>query len=330
MNIAFTLCSINYLGQAQTLYNSLYKSNPDWKLIIGLVDKNVHNIDLSAIKGEILEVERLNIDGFEEMVNTYAIVELITAVKPSYFIYILDHYPKTEKIIYFDPDIMVLGSLNSLENKLERSDIILSPHITTPIIDSYLPAEKHIFDTGVFNLGFLAVKRSTNTLNMLQWWAEKLRYNCFVDLSRGLFVDQLWMNMVPAFFDRVLIDKYPGYNMAHWNLHEREITAWNNGYMVNGQPLVFFHFSHYNPSKPHEIAAFHNRYTFETRPDLQEIFYNYHLELLENNYFGFKKTGCYYMNNEGQKKFKKSLRNFFRHNLPVSLKMRLKPILNGQ
>lgn len=329
MNIAFTLCSINYLGQAQTLYNSLHKSNPGWKLIIGLVDKNVHHADLSSIKGEILEVEELDIDGFEEMVSTYSIVELITAVKPSYFIYLLNHYPAAEKIIYFDPDIMVFGSLNSLENKLERSDIILSPHLTTPITDEYLPTEKHIFDTGVFNLGFLAVKRSPNTLNMLQWWAEKLRHSCFVDLSRGLFVDQIWMNIVPAYFDRVLIDKCPGYNMAHWNLHEREITGWNNGYMVNGEPLVFFHFSHYNPSKPNEIAAFHTRYTFKTRPDLLEIFHSYHHQLLENNYFGFKKISCYYMHNEGKKKFRKSFRNFFRHNLPVSVKMRLKPILNS-
>lgn len=329
MNIAFTLCSINYLGQAQTLYHSMRKSNPDWKLIIGLVDKNVNNIDFSSIKGEILEVEDLHIDGFEEMVTTYSIVELITAVKPSYFIYLLNRYPATEKIVYFDPDIMVLGSLYSLDNKLERYDIVLTPHLTAPITDTYLPTEKHIFDTGIFNLGFLAVKRSRNTLNMLNWWAAKLRYQCFVDLSRGMFVDQLWMNIVPAYFDHVLIDKYPGYNMAHWNLQERQITGWNDGYLVNGEPLIFFHFSHYNPSKPHEIAAFHTRYNFESRPDLLEIFNSYHLSLLENNYFAFKKVACYYMHNEGKKRFKKSFRNFFRHNLPLSLKMKLMPILEG-
>lgn len=327
MNIAFTLCSINYLAQAKTLFDSIQKSNPSWHFIVGIVDKNVSNVDLSFLGCETLMVEDVPIDGFEQMVSTYSIVEFITAVKPFYFTYLFKKYPATDKIVYFDPDIMVLDTLSGLEAKLDVNDIVLTPHFTQPIEDKLLPTEKHVFNTGVFNLGFLAVSRSENTLRMLKWWEDKLRTECILDLTRGYFVDQLWMTLVPAYFDKVLIDKYPGYNMAHWNLHERTLTETANGYLVNGEPLVFYHFSHYHPGRPEEIATYHTRYSFETRPDLKAIFQTYRENLLKNKYFELKKIPCYYMRNEGKKKMKKSIESFFRKNLPLGVKMKLSKYL---
>lgn len=324
MNIAFTLCSINYLAQAKTLYDSIHRSNPSWRFIVGVVDKNVTNADLSFLGCETLMVEDVPIDGFEEMVNTYSIVEFVTAVKPFYFTYLFKENPKVDKIAYFDPDIMVLDTLKSLEDKLDEHDIVLTPHFTQPIQDKFLPTEKHVFNTGVFNLGFLAVKRSDNTFRMLKWWEDKLRTECILDLTRGYFVDQLWMTLVPSYFDKVLIDKYPGYNMAHWNLHERQLTETADGrYLANGEPLVFYHFSHYHPGRPEEIAAYHTRYSFGTRPDIKKLFQSYHDSLLKNNYFELKKIPCYYMRNEGKKKFKKSIESFIRKNMPLGMKMKL-------
>jgi len=321
MNVAFTLCSINYLAQAKTLVDTLKKSNPSWTFILGLVDKNVTNVDLSFMGCEVLEVETIAIDGFDQMVNAYSIVEFITAVKPFYFTYLFEKRKEIDKIIYFDPDIMVLGSLDDLETKLDTYDIVLTPHFTTPIRDSFQLTEKHIFSTGVFNLGFLAVKRSANTLNMLKWWEEKLRFECILDLTRGYFVDQLWMNLAPAYFDKVLIDKYPGYNMAHWNLHERSLTETANGYMVNDVPLVFFHFSHFHPGRPEQIATFQTRYSFDNRPDIKSLFKLYTDSLISNRYFEFKKIPCYYMRGEGKKQFKKSVKGFLRQVTPLRLKM---------
>jgi len=321
MNVAFTLCSINYLAQAKTLFDTLQKSNPSWKFILGLVDKNVNNVDLSFMGCEIIEVEQIPIDGFDNMVKSYSIVEFVTAVKPFYFTYLFENRNDVDKIIYFDPDIVVLGPLTDLENKLDEYDIILTPHFTTPIKDSLQLTEKHIFSTGVFNLGFLAVKRSANTSAMLKWWEDKLRTQCILDLTRGYFVDQLWMNLAPAYFDKVLIDKYPGYNMAHWNLHERTLTETPEGYFVNNVPLIFFHFSHYHPGRPQQIATFQTRYSFDSRPDIKSLFQFYTDSLIKNKYFEFKKVPCYYMRHEGRKKFKKSVKGFLRQVTPLRVKM---------
>ena len=329
MKVAFTLCSINYLAQAKSLSESLKKTNPDWHFIYGIVDKNVNNVDLSFLDGDTLFVEELGINSFNDMVKQYTIVELVTSVKPYYFTYLLGKYPDADKIVYFDPDILVFTPLTDLEDKLDKFDIVLTPHFTTPIQaeDKHLPTEIHIFNTGVFNLGFLAVKRSPNTLAMLKWWEEKLLHDCIVDLTRGYFVDQLWMNLVPAYFKSVYIDQYPGYNMAHWNLHERTLSKVDGKFLVNGVPLVFYHFSHYSPGKPEQIAAYHNRFNFDIRPDIREIYETYRKGLLDANYFELKKIVCHYMNDEKKKHRNRKIENFLRQALPMNLKAVIKNLV---
>jgi len=331
MNIAFTLCSINYLAQANSLHASMQQTNPDWRFIIGIVDKNTQNVDLSFLNSEVLWVEEIEIPYLEKMAEKYTIVELLTSVKPYYFKWLLTRYTDTENIIYFDPDILIFQPLTDLLQKLQYSDIIVTPHFTKPINDHFLPTELHVMQTGIYNLGFLAVRNTANTMDMLHWWCDRLKDKCYINLSRGLFVDQLCMNLAPVYFDKVLIDKYPGYNMAHWNIHERQISKEEDGYRVNGVPLVFFHFSHYNPLQPNQIAAFHNRFHFDTRADLKELYDSYRDMLLQNNYAGLKKIPCFYSKREHQKKWKKDIDNLLRFSsrilLPSSFMRRLSKIM---
>jgi len=327
VNIAFTLCSINYLAQAKTLFVSLKKTNPRWKFFIGLVDKNNKNVDLSFLQCEVIEVEKIAINGFEKMVNKYSIIELLTSVKPFYISWLFNKYRDAENVVYFDPDIMVFQPLTRLENSLQQYDIILTPHYTASINDNCLPTELHVMQTGIFNLGFIAVKRSTNTFNMLAWWQSRLQDKCVIDLSRGLFVDQIWANLMPVYFDKVLIERYAGYNVAHWNLHERFLTEHDDEYFVNDVPLIFFHFSHYSPAHADSIAAHHNRFNFETRPDLKEIFKRYKDSLIQHHYFELKNVSCFYLNDEKKKKRKREIETFFRMALPDKWKGKIKRLI---
>ena len=84
-NIAFTLCSINYLAQAKTLFDSLKQTNPEWQFIIGLIDRNDKGINLRELECTTVEVEHLEIPEFKRMSQQYTMVELLTSVKPFYF-----------------------------------------------------------------------------------------------------------------------------------------------------------------------------------------------------------------------------------------------------
>ncbi len=92
----------------------------------------------------------------------------------------------------------------------------------------------------MYNLGFIAVGESARPF--LDWWWQRTRREALVDVPKMMFTDQRWVDFVPSFFDHHIL-KDPGYNVAYWNLHGREVRAEGDRYLVNGEPLKFFHFS---------------------------------------------------------------------------------------
>ncbi len=301
MTIAFTICSVNYLAQARTLGDSLHRTNPDVRFFIGLVDR------LDGVNFEpgyepaypLIEVHTIGISGFAEMCDRYNITELNTAVKPFYFSYFFEKYPEADKVIYFDPDIIVYQPLTRLLSHLDRHEAVLTPHLCTPIEDRKTPNELHHLNTGVYNLGFCAFRRSEVIISYVKWWEEKLRFECLIALCDGLFVDQHWMNFLPLFVENTCIEKHRGHNVAYWNLHERYFTKRDNEFIINeNEPLIFFHYSGYDPRKPELISKYQDRFTFDERPDLVELFAFYHEQLVQNGNEYYRQFPCRYIKPE--------------------------------
>ena len=297
--IVFTICSNNYLSQALTLGHSLLQYNPNYKFIIGLVDRKNDAIDYNKIPFEIIEVEKIGISYFDEMITKYEITELNTAVKPCYFHYFFNSL-NTESVIYLDPDIEVFAPFDELEKELISNDIILTPHTTTPLNDDKSPTEENFLNAGIYNLGFIAIKNTANGNKMINWWADRLRHKAYNDFSRGLFTDQIWINFVPLFFEKVKIFTHVGYNVAYWNLHERTLLHKSEMYYVNNekQRLVFYHFSGYSPLNQTVLSVYQDRFSFEEREDLKSLFKNYTAKLFENKYVEFKKITCFFVINK--------------------------------
>jgi hypothetical protein len=308
MTLAFTICSINYLAQAQTLGQSLQKTNPDVEFVIGLVDR-LDKVSLDADKippFQLLEIDKINIESLDEMCDIYDITELNTAVKPFYFDYFFKNRPDIQNVIYFDPDIIVFDSLKPMTDNLIEKHIIVTPHITSPINDKFDTREIDHLNTGLYNLGFIAISRHEQAFQMVNWWMERLKKDCRIDLCHGLFVDQHWIVLVPIFFrDITLVDKYAGYNVAYWNLHERKVTEKEGKFFINEVPLIFFHFSGYGINKPNEVSKYQNRSTFENRPDIVPLFQYYAQQLRDNFNDYYNQFECFYIKPPKVKKYKR-------------------------
>lgn len=300
MTLAFTLCSINYLAQARTLGDSLRRTNPHIRFIIGLVDRlDVAQVPPDMLPDfELLELHTIGISSLQEMCEHYNITELNTAVKPYFFRYFFERVPQVSNVIYFDPDIIVYQPLTELENLLQKHDFVLTPHLTTPIDDQLTPNELHHLNTGVYNLGFIALRKSPEALDFVKWWEEKLFDECKIDLCNGLFVDQNWVNFAPVFWNNIHVEKHPGWNAAYWNLHERRFSFKEGTHSVNNLPVVFFHYSGYDPAKPNVISKYQDRFTFEQRPDLVALFDFYRAELLRNHNAYYRQFPCFYIKPE--------------------------------
>lgn len=295
MILVFTICSNNYLAQAITLGDSLLLHNPEYKFKIGLVDKKIPQIDYATIPFEIVEVESIGIAAFDEMFKRYSITELNTAVKPFYFMYFFNLIPEINSIIYLDPDNLVYQPFTDLEKVLKENDIVITPHFTTPINDDKIQSENDFLNTGLYNLGFIALKKGEESKKLLEWWSKRLETKAYISLAKGMFTDQIWINFVPLFFKKVHISQHPGYNMAYWNLHERYLAVVNKVVKENSSyPLVFFHFSGYDPLQPEVLSKYQDRFTFKNRNDVGGLFKEYANLLFRNGFNQYIQYPCYY------------------------------------
>ncbi|MFN8416239.1 MAG: glycosyl transferase [Cytophagaceae bacterium] len=301
--IAFTICSNNYLAQAISLAVSYLKFHPNHLFKIGLVDNILE--DRSSIlfdKIEVIPVSKLEIDGFEQLVQKYNIIELNTSVKPTYFKFIFKNY-NAQNVIYLDPDILVFSSFDELEKEFENKNIIVTPHILTPIDDEYSPTDYHTLRGGVFNLGFIALSDISKVAKFLDWWHERVVKYGFADFTRNMFYDQLWLNYLPCLFDNYHILKHPGYNMANWNLHERVLTNKNDAWIVNNEyPLRFFHYSGYRLAQPQVMCCYNTRYDFNSRPDIKPVFDEYYNVSISNGWAALRQIKCVFEQKNEQKR----------------------------
>lgn len=289
-NIIFTLCSNNYLAHAKTLGDSINHNNPEVRFLIGLVDHKDPVIDYEKEVGhEIVECDSIGFPCFKEMLTYYNIIEFNTAVKPYYFEYFFKRFGADSRILYLDPDIVVYRSLQSLFSLLNQSDILLTPNLilaTEEVNSGELVSLRH----GMYNLGFIGIRQTTESMRFLTWWQKRLYKHCVIRKSKGLFVDQKWIDLAPLFFTGICIIRDPGYNMAWWNLAERKLTKHKGTYFVNDplNPLYFFHFSGYTPGSNQFSGRNNNQneYFFDSHPELIELFNSYASRLMRN---GFEK-----------------------------------------
>lgn len=284
------------MSQALVLADSIVKHNPEYLFYFGIVDKpNFSLPELDHKQVSFLYVQEIGLTHFEELVSRYNIIELNTCVKASFFKYLFKTHPACSHIHYFDPDIKLFGSLNSLDQHFNQYNILLTPHITEPIEDDNLePRENMFLNYGIYNLGYIGLRNDQESFDLLEWWESHTLNMGYMHVHQGYFVDQLWMNHVPLFFKGVCILRNKGFNCAPWNIQERraEISKYGNLIFDDRSELVFYHFSSFNPLIPDELSKVYSRNTFQNRPEFIGIYQQYSKELLENGYEKYKSVGC--------------------------------------
>jgi hypothetical protein len=240
MNRICTIIAMNYLPQAMALLDSTRKIYPDIEFWILVTDSERREIPYlsSAI---ILLPEDLDIpiEWLEEMREYYDIVEFATSLKPFLLSTLLSD--GVSSVTYLDPDILLFSELSEGFKAAGEFGTALTPHRLTPsnILDPEF-SELEFLRYGIFNLGYICVGQKAKP--MLKWWSERLRWYSTRFPFDVVFTDQKWMNFIPALFDFKVIRNF-GYDLAPWNLDERNLSIVENSYFVNESPLVFIHFS---------------------------------------------------------------------------------------
>ena len=212
------------------------------------------------------------------MRKRYSVIEYCTAIKPSILLSLSEEFPGAT-LHYFDPDIAAHGDLGTLRQFSAQHSFTVLPHMTTPTDDAFHLSQLDVLRAGVFNFGYVGWNPDQGGHEMVRWWQRRLNKDSRVALAEGIFVDQSWgvlLSASPA--AGVLRDL--AYNIAYWNLHEREITwTQSGGYLCNEEPLQFFHFSGFSPGKPDTLSLHQNRHWLPAKRGLKKLCNSYATEL---------------------------------------------------
>ena len=251
--ICFTSFTFSYLDRARVLFHTLRRHHPDWELVALMTDKPPAGLVFDPATEDfdrVVYVEDLDLGDapWKSWLFKHDVVEACTAVKGPFLHQACSS--DADVAIYLDPDTALFNSLDPLLEELRTNDILLTPHLLEPE-DSHgaiLDNEVSALRTGIYNLGFVAIRTTGEGARFAKWWNDRLLAFCYDDIPNGLFVDQRWCDHVPAFFEKVKVLRDPGYNVASWNISRRKVHIDQGGQItVNGFLLRFWHFTKLGP-----------------------------------------------------------------------------------
>ncbi len=293
--VIFTITEAEYAIMALTMFDSVSQFYQDSDLVLfvigmGTLRKLDGNISIVYIDDIVDELD------LDQRLAYYLTVELATSFRPQCFEFLFAQ--NYERAIYLDPDTYVFRRMTEVDDLLQNSaNGIVTPHSLHTLATNnpalHGDADAILLQCGIFNLGFLALKNTDETLRMLKWWREKLKWKCLANMADGYFVDQKWLEFLPVYFDGFHILKLPTYNLAPWNAGQYKILPDSSAsnFFINDfdHPVAFIHFSGMKRADKHFIHMLepYNFYLNQMlkRKFIKLGFVNYEIRLKQKNFY---------------------------------------------
>ena len=245
-----TVVTRDHLAHARVLARRLRRFHEE-PLYVLCVDDPSGDRDAAALPFRLVSLDDVLPAEHRGMTFFYTAFELCNALKPWLLRHILATTPH-DRCIYLDADVFPYGSFEAALAELEFASALLTPHaLSPPPAAAAAVLETISLKYGVYNGGFLGVRTCTEAMRFLDWQAARLATLGFRGW-RDVFVDQLWLNLAPVYFEGVKAWRHPGANVANWNLYERVLSRAGDGFTANGQLLLFAHMSNWRFDAPED------------------------------------------------------------------------------
>jgi hypothetical protein len=290
----FCIVTTSHLASAHVFYESLVSCSDLDELgfdffIFLLGSKSSSFEKLSDRIRYVLVDEVFESEFLLKLANNYTPAEFCWVLKPFISSWLLMSY---QLLFYFDSDICFFDSIDCVCHEMMDADILLTPHYLLPFgcKTSFGVRALSLLRGGIFNAGFLGLRKSEQTLSFLKWWQVHVSRHGRNEPDNGMCGDQRWLDLVPVLFEQAKICRHPGMNVGYWNIHERQIDKNQYGFQVFGYPLVFMHLSAFN--EKNALSFSDHLLSFKADGALAEILDAYSL-LLRNH-----KNKCNFINSE--------------------------------
>jgi hypothetical protein len=232
----------NYLSRGLALFHSLQQHAPGARLwVLCLSDICYHALvalDLpNLVPRRLADFEAAD----PEVAATRpdrSLIEYYFTCSPAWKLHVLNNEPDAEWVTYLDSDLFFFASPEPIYAEMKEASFGIIPHHFTR-----RTAYRRRF--GIYNVGWVSVRRCEEGIAALQWWRERCIEWCydFVDADGDRFADQRYLNRLPGLFPHVHVIQHLGANLAPWNFADLRVEWRDGSVLVEGRyPLLFFHF----------------------------------------------------------------------------------------
>ncbi len=235
-----TLFDVNYLPRGLVLYRSLERVCPDFRLRVFCMDAETERIlrALALPKLAIVPLGELERHDPEllEVKPTRTQVEYCWTATPAVSLYCLETEPELTEITYLDADLMFFSEPKPVFDEMGAASVLIVPHRYAPQWRAYEET------SGTYNVQFMTFRRDERGLEALQWWHDRCIEWCYYRLEDGKLGDQKYLDDWPERFEGVHVLEHPGGGLAPWNAEQYRIEEQGGSVLVDGRPLVFYHY----------------------------------------------------------------------------------------
>ncbi len=240
---AVLFCSLfdgSFAARWLVMQRSLVRHVPDAAVIAFCLDdaarEIVNRLELPGVEAMALTELEAHDRELATLKSTRSATEYRFTVKPCLYLYLLQREDATA-VVHVDADMMFFSHPSSLLRELEAGSVVLLP-------SDHPPSMPHLDEVyGCYQAGLIGFRNDEAGRAAASHWREQCLDWCGAEPEPGRWANQRYLNDWPQTLARVRTVNDVGLAAAPWSVGGYELREEAGHALVNGRPLVLFHYS---------------------------------------------------------------------------------------
>jgi putative methyltransferase (TIGR04325 family) len=255
-----------YFSQGMVMIQSLKKYQPEAQVTVlclsDLCQEWLRNFSEEGIQTMTLEDLQRSWPELVPARKSRSLIEFYFTCTPYLLREVLKKQEPDTIVTYLDADLGFFSSPEPLFTEMSEHAVAIIPHRFTP---DFLKNEMY----GKYNVGWVSFRYNQEGEACLNWWAERCLEWCYDRVEPERFADQKYLDQFQEKFTKVQVLRHPGANLAPWNVRSHQLSCKKNQLLVDGQPLIFFHYHGFKFTRPWLLGLPFFEYKVKLNPFLK-------------------------------------------------------------
>jgi hypothetical protein len=185
----------------------------------------------------VLALSEIENEGLRSVKGERKEYEYCWTLKAPLVLHIFENYEDVEALLYLDSDVFLFSNPKKCFEIINQYPVLLTCH-------NFSESFKHLYKKkGRINAGIVGFKKCNTAIKYIKWWKRKCIEWCYDIVSEGRFADQKYLEEFVKSPGVAYVEESIEMNAAIWNVRDTEVQAVDENVQIDGNQLVFYHFS---------------------------------------------------------------------------------------